>query len=339
MVEQRCSVGVRKRALAFALGIVIASSANAEAEDQPTPIPARNSNPYIAIFGLPTMESGVTLSEGKDHFALLLDISNNSIRNTVADESITLDGESYRLSAIWRRGISPFFEIGMEVPYVTHSSGAFDNLIEDWHDMVGLTNNDRDDSPSNSLDYRYKQGDTTLAGFTTGNSGLGDIRLFASKSLLTSYKRSLKISASLKLPTGKENYLHGSGDTDYSIYISANDSETFSHWNISGYGQLGVIKIGQKSDIQDIRRDSALFGGLGFNWAFTQTIDLKAQLQSHTPIYNNGIDQMSHTSTLLAIGGAIRLSDTSRLDIGLVEDLVTDSIPDVTINMAFSIYY
>ena len=48
---------------------------------------------------------------------------------------------------------------------------------------------------------------------------------------------------------------------------------------------------------------------------------------------------MSHTSTLLAIGGAIRLSDTSRLDIGLVEDLVTDSIPDVTINMAFSIYY
>ena len=333
--------------------VLLATNAIAgeDEKEQPrevTPLPSRNLNPYILIFGMPPMESGWLAPAGEHKVDILFDFANNSIANNKSPESIPLDGETYRLSVIWRRGITDTFEIGVEIPYITHSSGVMDELIEGWHNLLRLSNNDRDDTPSNSLDYRYQWDGTTLMGFTTGNSGIGDIRVFASKTVINSTKRQIKASFSLKLPTGGEEFLRGSGDSDGALTLSGNDSTLLSHWKLDTYGQLGVLLIGQSTgnDLNlrsTLRRDAALFGGIGVSRGgyslFNYAVEYKAQLQFHTPIYRNTLDQMNAFTSMLNVGGTIHTSDKSSIDLSIGEDLYTDTMPDFSFTLAYRTSY
>ena len=338
--------------LLLASTLVSTSAIAEEGEKLPqrevTPLPSRNLNPYILIFGMPPMESGWLTPAGEHKVDILFDFANNSIANDNPPESITLDGETYRLAVIWRRGITDTFEVGVEIPYITHSSGVMDDLIEGWHNLLGLSNNDRDDTPSNSLDYRYQWDGITLMGFTTGNSGIGDIRIFASKTVINSAERQIKASFSLKFPTGGEEFLHGSGDSDGALTLSGNDSVLLSRWKIDTYGQLGVLLIGQSTgnDLNlrsTLRRDAALFGGFGVSRGgyslFKYAVEYKAQLQFHTPIYRNTLDQMNAFTSMLNIGGTLHTSDKSSIDLSIGEDLYTDTMPDFSITLAYRTSY
>ncbi len=327
-------------------GLIISTAALAELRKDAKPFATRNLNPYIAILGLPAMETGIIGPKGENQFALLFDLANNSIRSSGGKdniESITLDGETYRLALIWRRALAANFEVGVELPYIIHSPGVLDNTIEGWHDLLGLSNSQRDKAPSNTLDYQYQWDGTTLMGFTEANSGLGDLRLFASKAIVRSPQRSIKATASLEFPTGDERKLRGSGDADFSLFLSATDAKLLSKWNLTSFGQFGFLMVGQNMRDQNLRstlrRDVALFAGLGINWRFSPMIDFKAQLQSHTALYQNFLTPMNSPSTLLTTGATLYLSDSTALDLSIGENLTTSTIPDFIINIALSSRY
>ncbi len=329
-----------RTALALILTMAAATLRAGELPTDVHPLPTRNLNPYVQIFGMPPMEGGRLTPEGESHYSLLFDLANNSIQGEAGPEALTLDGETYRAALIWRHGLTPKIEVGMELPYIAHSGGVLDNFIEGWHDLFGLTNGRRDDRPSNTLDYRYRWEGETLMGFTDPVSGFGDLRLFASHALIRQEARWLKASVSLKLPTGNEKQLLGSGDADFAIYLSGTDNLLLARYDLVSFGQLGVLMIGQSMGSQNLRstlrREAALFAAFGISWRFRDTIDLKAQLQTHSSLYRNFLTQMNAPSTMLTVGATFRLTENLTLDLAMGENLRTDTIPDFILNSALS---
>lgn len=307
---------------------------------QPAPFAIRNQNPFIQIYGLPPMEpAGITPSQHV-HSQVMFDLANNSILADSANESISLDGETYRLGFTLRRGFSNQREIGIEVPVVAHHNGKLDNFIEGWHDSFGLTNTERDKTPSNVLDYSYRRQGQELVAIRSDRNGLGDIRLFAATSLYQAadQRREITLRGSLKLPTGDSERLLGSSGTDLAVSVNGID-RSLSSQRITTYGQLGLLALGDSDILPAQQRHWVAFGGLGLNWHALGPIDLKAQLDGHSPFYKSELAQLSAHSIQLTLGGTIYFGRATALDLGVGENLFSDTTPDFLINIAVSHRY
>jgi len=254
-----------------------------------------------------------------------------------ANESISLDGETYRLALSVRRGLSDRLEVGIEVPLVLHRGGVLDDFIEGWHDALGLTNDERDKTPSNELDYSYRfQGQEAIA-IRSGQQGLGDVRLFAATTLHRAEdgSRELSLHGSLKLPTGDSARLLGSGSTDLALSINAVERGLRSY-RITGYGRLGLLASGDSDILATRQRHLVAFGSLGLSWRAGGHVDLKAQLDGHGSFYQSELPQLGSNSIQLTVGGTIYFGRATALDLALGENLFTDTIPDLHLNITVS---
>lgn len=326
--------------LIFAAVIINNTAIAIAKENPPTPFTIKSQNPFIQIFGLPTTQPATLLPANGNAIEIASDTANNSIISKVAGtERITLDGESHRLSLTLRHAISHRIEIGLELPLVSHNNGILDNFIEGWHKTLGLTNSERNQSPSNVLNYSYSRNDTTVLSFQQPNDGLGDIRLFAARQLYRGYGSALSLHSSLKLPTGDAKQLYGSGAPDLALsaaYVRMRDA---NRWQYSAFFNGGLLLLGKSDLMRDIQRSSVLFGSAGIIWGTPSKIDIIVQLDGHTGFYYSALDQLSAKTVQLTVGGAINFTPTTQLDIGVGENLFTDTTPDVLINIALKQHY
>lgn len=320
--------------------VVAANSATAAQDNLPAPFSIKNQNPFIQIFGLPTTQQARLLPANGEAIEVALDIANNStINKTAGNETITLDGESYRLSLSLRRAVGNGIEVAAELPLVGHHNGVMDNFIEGWHDTFGLTNSERNQSPSNVLNYDYRRNGIAVMSIAQPDNGLGDIRLSAAKKLYHDAKGALSLHASLKLPTGDADQLHGSGAPDLALSAAQMSERWLSRWQLSTFFNGGLLLLGKSDRFSDIQRNSAFFGSTGIIWDSHSLIDLKAQLDGHTALYRSDLDQLGTDTLQLTVGGSIHFSPSARLDLGVGENLFTDTTPDFLINIAFKQHY
>ena len=309
-------------------------------DNLPAPFSIKNQNPFIQIFGLPATQQARLLPPNGEAIELAFDTANSSIiHETAGNETITLDGESYRLSLSLRHTISNGIEIGAELPLVGHHNGILDNFIEGWHDAVGLSNSNRIMSTSNTLNYEYRRNGEVVMGFSEPNNGFGDVRLFAATTLQQNSDSALSVHASLKLPTGDADQLHGSGAADLALSAAHMRERWLSRWQLSSFFNAGLLLLGKSDRFSDIQRHTVLFGATGIIWDSHSLIDLKAQLDAHTSFYHSDLNQLGTNTIQLTVGGSIHFSPTSRLDLGVGENLFTDTTPDFLINIAFKQQY
>jgi hypothetical protein len=310
-----------------------------EAENGPVePFTVRNMNPFTLIHGLPVASSSHLLAGNESHLHLTGDVANNSIQSDSANERIRLDGETYRLALIWKWGITDDWQIGFELPYLSHYSGKMDGLIENWHDIFDLSNADREDWPRNRLVYRYENGDGEQVLVNRNRDGIGDLVVSLSHVLARDDDNPsrLALHASLKLPTGDPDEMLGSGAVDLAFWISGWERQKVWRWPLEIYGQAGVLFKGEADLLQDLQQDVVAFATLGLGWRANGWLDLKAQVDAHTSHYHSDLDQLGGAALLLTVGGSVHLDgDTRRIDISIGENLTTDTVPDFMINLAY----
>ncbi|MCU7840419.1 MAG: DUF3187 family protein [Candidatus Thiodiazotropha sp. (ex Troendleina suluensis)] len=301
------------------------------------PFRVRNLNPFTLIHGLPVASSSKLLEEGELSLHLSMDVANNSIEGTSDGEQVTLDGETYRIGVTWKKGFGSGWQLGIEVPYLSHRDGAMDNLIEDWHDLFGLSNSNREDWPQNRLRYLYvKDGDERVS-IHKSRQGVGDIQLFLSHTLRRDATgRNIALHTSLKLPTGDADSLLGSGAPDIAFWISGSDAQLLKRWSMGVYGQAGLLIKGKADILSEQQRDAALFGSVGTKWLAYDWLEIKLQLDGHTSLYDSAVDQLGGTAVMITVGGSILLSDgQSGIDISIGENLTTDTVPDFMVNLSY----
>ena len=338
-VHLRARVPRRARLLGALLLLVAVPPAAAAEEPagHPAPFQVRDLNPFIQVFGLPPFDPAELVPAGHAQVQLAFDLANSAKLGSSTNESITLDGETYRLALSVRRGFSDWLQAGVELPFVFHRAGLFDPFIKDWHALLGLPNGDRALLPDNALDYSHRfQGQESIA-IRTGQQGLGDVRFFAATPLhrAPDGARELSLHASLKLPTGQAAHLLGSGSTDLAVTVNAVERGLASA-GLTGFGRLGVMVMGDGDVLPAQQRHAVAFGGLGIDWRAWGPVDLKVQLDLHGPIYRSELLQLDATSVLLTVGGTIRLGSATTLDLAIGENLFIDTTPDVVANVTLT---
>lgn len=313
-----------------------ANSASAAADNPPAPFSIKNQNPFIQIFGLPTTQQARLLPADSQTVEVAFDIANSSaIDKHAGTEEVTLDGESYRLALTLRRAITNDIEVGAELPLVGHHNGVLDNFIEGWHDAFGLTNSQRTISPSNILTYDYRRDGVALTSITEPGNGLGDIRLFAARQLSRTPESALSLHASLKLPTGDAERLYGSGAPDLALSAAHLRQRWLSRWQLSTFLNGGLLLLGESDQFSAIQRRSVAFGSAGIIWDSHALIDLKAQLDGHSSVYHSDLDQLGSRTLQLTVGGSIHFNPSAQLDLGVGENLFTDTTPDFLTNIRY----
>jgi hypothetical protein len=135
--------------------------------------------------------------------------------------------------------------------------------------------------------------------------------------------RGAALRASLKLPTGNSSELHGSGSTDFALWLTASDCFSLGKTDLTVFGAAGGMVMSEGDVLPDRQRELLGFGTLGVGWGPLEWLALKTQLNGHTPFYSHSsLRELSVSSVQWLIGGSVALSDRTSLDMGVAEDLL-----------------
>lgn len=298
------------------------------------PFKTKNLSPVVLGYGLPVINDSDILRRGSSEISLGLDITNNFSDDISGNEAILFDGETYRFEMIFRRGVSESVEIAVGIPFIYHSGGNFDSLIESWHDFFGLPQGGRLSAPKDRLHYSYSENGVTKFNLTESTKGLGDISFVVGYQLLKENSIAPRFTAirfSLKLPTGDTDRLLGSGSTDLAVYFTGRDAKTLDSLNLTYYGDAGVLYLTDGDLLEEKQRNLAGFASLGIGWKPFEKVLFKVQFDAHTPFYKgSSLDQLSTSAIQVVLGGTLEFPDQYYLDIGVIEDIVLNTVPDVT---------
>ena len=298
------------------------------------PFNTKNQSPIVQIYGLPAAGNAILLSPSQKEFRLMLDYASNYVDDANNGEHIVLDGETARISLNGRYGLAQGIECGLEIPYVIHGGGFLDGFIINYHDFFGLPQGGRDQAPRNRLLYLYSRDGAEKMRIDSSSSGLGDISLIAGLQMYhdgKEYPSAVALRTSLKLPTGGSAQLHGSGSTDLAIWLTASSDHklTTGHWAI--FGDAGIMGMTNGKVIEEQQRNLVGFGSVGAGWSPLSLIAFKVQLDAHTPFYKDSqLRELNASAVQLLIGGTLSLSRGTTLDIGVSEDLIVHTSPDVS---------
>ena len=295
------------------------------------PFAIRNLNPFIGIYGISAMQASNIVAPNQSSFSLILDAASHFTDARNQSEFIRIDGETYRLALRFGRGLGDRWEIGTEIPLLSHRGGVLDGFISDWHDTFGLPTLGRDRVADNQLQFLYIRDDRERVNLKSSTTGLGDVLLFAGKGVRQTKTVDVTVRGQLKLPTGDSNRLMGSGGTDLSL--SATLTRKWGAWLVSA--RLGGSYLGTGDVLPQLQTNWVGFGTAFLGWQPFNALAFKLQLDAQTPIYqDSNIDQLTESAFQISIGGSIKVNRFAVLDLSVTEDEIN---PDVSSDVSFQL--
>lgn len=322
---------VRRRSVVALLLIISSLAAAPSLADPFDPLPTYDQSPLVQIFGLPAPGSARVLARGRTQVQIAFEATNNFLAQKNSTESLTLDGETHRTTLTVAYGTGDA-EWGIEIPYLSHSGGFLDNFIENWHDFFGLPQGGRTDTPPDQLHYVYRRDGVERLNISAANRGIGDIRLLAARQLALADTADATLRASLKLPTGEAEQLHGSGAADVALWLTATCSMEQCPGTLGWNAEIGALALGRGDVLPELQRRLVGFGGAGLAWRAWTPIVLKAELRAHTSFYSStDLAALGFTAAQLVLGGSWIINRGTTLDIGVSEDIRVATAPDVSI--------
>jgi hypothetical protein len=324
-----------KRILIYA-GLITASTVLPAWGVELAPFAVRNFSPPALVHGLPVAEPARVNQPGQFSSRLGLDVSNIATDDNRSGENIVLDGETYVANLGLRYGLAEHLQVGIDLPWVWQSKGFLDGFIENFHDLFGMPNGDRNNMSKDQINYAYdsNDGDDFLLDHQT--NGIGDIRLLAAWQWLDAENSAASIQATIKTPTGDADKFTGSGGWDISLALSAQRDFPLEKGSASLWGGLGGTWLDDGDVLQDRVENWAASGWLGAGWSPIDWLGLKLQLDSHSALYDSDLDEIGTPALILTMGGTLGLGEKTSLDIGVGEDLSIDASSDVTFHLSLA---
>ena len=325
--------------LAVSVVSLILFSGAASSDDQALQgFALRNHNPFLQIFGLPPLQSAILAAEGSMTMAVSLDIANNADFGETAAENFLIDGESYFLNVSLRRRMTDWLELGVEVPLVAHDGGFMDSAIINWHDTFDMSNTKRR-GPDDQLQFLYERDGLTLYELNSSASGLGDVQLSAAVRLKETNEDgyALAVRSSIKLPTGDDKDLLGSGAADLATGLYVSDSTSLFNRPLDMSGFAGVLLLGDGDVLPDQQKSVVPFGGIVASWQWTDRLAITTQLQAQGAYFDSDIEELGGSTTQLGVGFSYRLRGSGRcLKFAVVEDVTADATTDFALHFAIA---
>jgi hypothetical protein len=307
------------RSFFFAVAALVAAQAAAE------PFPSRDLNPLLAGFGLP---SALPARLSGDAWTVAADLNwaSTSLVQGSGTEQLIVDAETREARVTMGRSWSNGFAAQLELPYRYTGGGVLDDAIDSWHDFFGLPEGERASMPTDRIRIAYAHDGAVLLDADSSASGLGDISVDFGRSLYATSSGAAAVWLNVKLPTGDADRLTGSGATDVSLAIAGNHRLS-ENWSV--FGQAAVTWLGDGDRLADQQISVAWSGFAGVAWHAWRGLQLKAQLDAHSAVFDETDLDFLGDALVLTVGGDIRFASGWRLDLAVSEDIAVESASDV----------
>lgn len=300
-----------------------------------SPFTTRDQNLFNMIHGQGLPTNAALLPASQSLWSTSLSIANAINIESPGDEYLYLDYESYRLNLSWQYGLNENWNIKLDVPLLYQSGGIFDTAIDQWHRLFGMPRGKRPYIENNQYRVSYSLAGDTLFEQDSGSFNPADIQLSAGRRLLKKTGSELSLWAGLKLPSGNEDRLSGSGTTDIAAWLALN-RQLSDNWLLNA--NAGLVIPGQNSYRGMTVAGNVWYGHAMLGWLFNETVQLKLQLQGHTSYYPDSQTKILGDTVFVMFGGSININHCNRLDISVSEDILVDASPDISLLLNWRYY-
>jgi hypothetical protein len=304
--------------LAFAL---LLSASLAEA----APFPTRDLNPLLGGVGLPSALPARIASDSWS-FATDLNWASTALVQRAGAELLVVDAETREARITIGRSWSSGFAAQLELPYRYTGGGVLDAAIDSWHDFFDLPQGARSSMPTDRVRIAYERGGDRLIDIDSSASGLADASLDFGYALSATTSTAAAMWLSVKLPTGDADRLTGTDATDVSLTL-AGEHRFGNNWSV--FGQAAVTWLGDGERLSAQQNDLVWSGFAGVGWLAWRGLELKAQLDAHSSVFDDTDLDFLGAALVLTVGGDYRFESGWRFDFGVSEDVAVESASDV----------
>jgi hypothetical protein len=294
---------------------------------QADPLPTRNENPLLAPFGIPAVLPSRLPTAGHGEIAGTLNWSNSITIETEDASSYHMDGETQELRLEWTHAFTDHLAVHAELPWRRLSGGSLDGAIENWHQLWGLPNGDRNKVPQDQLLIQYAAGDNLLLQVDDSSSGIADIPVAVGYQLLADDRHEVSTWLTVKIPVGQAGSLTSSEAVDVALSM-AGQTQLAEHWQI--FGQADVTWLGDGEVLPSLQQSYVWSAMAGVTWNAWRGLDLTVQLDANSRVFD-APTHVAGDAVVLGFGGSYRTQGGWRFDLGIGEDLTVDAAPDFTI--------
>lgn len=290
----------------------------------------RHGGPFTGLFGFPSPAESLALDpEVGWRLDFTLQGASHSVSEVSGNEELLLDGESWRSALRLRIRAGARLELGIEVPWIRHTGGSLDGLIDDWHSVLGLPDGIRDQRPEDAITFSYRSSSDAQLEFDRNVSGIGDIRLSAGYLMARHSDGSLALRFGVELPTGDADKLTGNGGSDVSMAIAWERESRAGGRRWASHVVAGAVRFGD-SDLSAIQtREWGAWVQAGLGWYLTPSVEILGSIQSATSPIDSGLRAYDGGSLMLSLGAGFDIGKHYRLDLGFSEDINVESAPDI----------
>jgi hypothetical protein len=310
------------------LALICASWSGLAAAQLAEPVHVRNLNPLVAVFGLPAWD---TVPIGT-RLGVTGEVANHYRFSVQGDDLLMLDGETVRTTLSLTHGFASGWSLGFEVPYYRIGGGVLDDLIDGWHSAFGLPDGGRNGRPEGEFLYRF--GDRVAPSFllTQPQSGIGDTQLKFAR--LIGGDQGFVVQASVKLPTGDEEMLAGSGSGDWSLTL-LRTRPLLARRRAAGYfWGVGMVRAGDPHGIAFESNTWVPTAVVGGSWQVLPKFGLKGQLDVHGAFFDSPLEEIGEPAIQATLSAWRRMGERGTLELAVVEDLNVSTAPDVVLQVA-----
>lgn len=240
------------------------------------PFHIRNLNPLVAIFGLPAWDTVVPGTR----FGVTAELANHYRFSSRGGDRLILDGETLRSTFALTHGFKGHWAFGVEVPYVRQSGGRLDDLIDGWHSAFDLPDGARNLRPENALEMRMATAGQEFFALHDSAGGFGDVQLKLATYLGS--RRRYVVQGLLKLPTGDEGLLAGSGAADFALTLLRAQRTALGSRPAGYFWGVGALYLGEPDRIEFESRSFGYTGLVGGSLKIWPRTGFKAQIDFHS---------------------------------------------------------
>lgn len=312
--------------LSYCLVILMAASAIAFEG----PLQVRNLYPIFLHADEPYLEK----ASWEDSFSLGIAHASTYTVQESGDWIIHLDMETTELALRYKRVLSDFLELGIDIPVLITGGGFLDGFIEDFHDTFGFDDYGRSARPHNDFLYEVrKDGELIVEG--RSRVSLGDVRLAVKKPFFQNERLTAGVTANMEIPLGDAGQGFGNGglDAGFALVLDAQITEwLMNYWN------AGVVFPADVRGHTSLNLRNFVYGGVCLEAMVSSGFSLLVQLQGQSPVYpQTDLLAVDRGSYLLAFGGRYQANSRS-VEVSLTEDVNTAGAPDFIINVTYKMH-
>lgn len=290
------------------------------------PFRTRNLSPLVSMFGLPSWDS----HQHRRSFGITTEIANHYRLSEREDDLLILDGETWRNNLFYSQAVSDTWHVSAEIAHYHQTGGVLDDVVDAWHAGFGLPDGGRNNRPEDALLFQMANAGGAFYTLDSRARGWGDLQLGVAHKL--GANRDYVVEATVKIPTGDESLLAGSGSTDWAISLFRPVGAMLRNRNAGYFWGAGMARLGDPDRIDFSAERFAYFGVLGGSLKVLRRFGMKGQIDVHTGLYDTPLKEIGQTSVQLTLGGWWDMSRRAVIEFAINEDLHVSTAPDVVIH-------